>query len=349
MSFEIFIAAVMLVALMIYALTGGADFGGGVWDLLARGPRELQQRKLISQAIAPIWEANHVWLIVVIVLLFTAFPLAFAAIMTALNIPLTLMLIGIVLRGAAFAFRAYGIQSEEARRTWERVFAIASVYTPVMLGVTLGATISDAIRVDPATGEMLVNFWEAWLRPFPFVVGLLVLALFVFLAAVYLTVEAKGQPELQEDFRRRGLGTAVVVGGLAFVALLLARNGAPRIFTGLTGHWWSIPFQVVTGFAAVGAMWALWQRRYALARMLAAAQVGLMVAGFGLALLPYIVPPDLTLLDTAAPRSVLLPVSIVLVVGLLLIGPAFWWLYTIFKGQQHEDHPLQSSLPTETK
>ncbi len=120
------------------------------------------------------------------------------------------------------------------------------------------AAISDAIRVDPATGEMLVNFWEVWLRPFPFVVGLLVLALFAFLAAVYLTVEAAGQSDLQEDFRWRGLGTAVVVGVPAFVTLLLARSGAPRIFTGLTGHWWAIPFQIVTGLAAVGAIAALW-------------------------------------------------------------------------------------------
>jgi cytochrome d ubiquinol oxidase subunit II len=309
--------------------------------LLARGPRAEAQRKLVSESIAPIWEANHVWLIVVIVLLFTAFPLAFAAIMTALNIPLTLMLVGIVLRGAAFAFRAYGIQSAGARRAWERVFALASAYTPVMLGMVLGATISDAIRVDPTSGEMLVNFWEAWLRPFPFAVGLLVLALFAFLAAVYLTVEAAGQPDLQDDFRRRGLGTAVVVGMLAFGTLLLARSGAPRVFTGLTGHWWSIPFQFVTGLVAVGAIAVLWRRRYALARLLAIAQVGLMVLGFGMALFPYIVPPDLTLMDTAAPRSVLLPISIVLLVGLLLIGPAFWWLYTIFKGSPRESQPLE--------
>jgi cytochrome d ubiquinol oxidase subunit II len=340
MSLELWLGAVILAALMLYSLTAGADFGGGVWELLARGPRAQAQRRLIAEAIAPIWEANHVWLIVVIVLLFTAFPLAFAAIMTALNIPLTLMLIGIVLRGAAFAFRAYGIQSEGARRTWERLFALASVYTPVMLGIVLGATISDAIRVDLASGEMTVNFWEAWLRPFPFAVGLLVLALFAFLAAVYLAVEAAGEPELQEDFRRRGLGTAVVVGLLAFGTLLLARSGAPRVFTGLTGHWWSPPLQIVIGLAAVGTMAALWQRRYLLARLLAIAQVGLMVLGFGLALFPYIVPPDLTLMDTAAPRSVLLPVSVVLLVGLLLIGPAFWWLYAIFKGDRGEHQPI---------
>ena len=122
-------------------------------------PGPQAQRKLISEAIAPIWEANHVWLIVVIVLLFPAFPPAFATIMTALNIPLTLMLVGIVLAGL-HCFRAYGIQSEGGTDAWARVFAIASVYTPVMLGVVLGATISDAIRVDLDTGEMLVNFWD---------------------------------------------------------------------------------------------------------------------------------------------------------------------------------------------
>ena len=185
---------------------------------------------------------------------------------------------------------------------------------------------------------MLVNFWEAWLQPFPFAVGLLVLALFAFLAAVYLTVEAEGRPDLQADFRQWGLAAAAAVGVLAFGALLLAHSGAPRLFTGLTGHWWSLPFQIGTGVASVGAIAALWLRRYRLARTLAIVQVGLMVLGFGLAIFPYIVPPDLTLMDTAAPRSVLWPVSIVLLAGLLLIGPAFWWLYTIFKGQRADAH-----------
>ena len=124
-SLEVIVAGLMLVALIFYALLAGADFGGGVWDLLATGPRAERQRALIADAIGPIWEANHVWLILVVVILFTAFPPAFAAIMTALHIPLTLMLIGIVLRGAAFTFRTYDTQDNDVQRRWSRVFAIA--------------------------------------------------------------------------------------------------------------------------------------------------------------------------------------------------------------------------------
>ena len=148
LTLEFCIACVMLISLIIYMLTGGADFGGGIWDLFATGRRAKAQRSLIAHAIAPIWEANHVWLIVIVVLLFVAFPVAFAAISTALHVPLTLMLIGIVLRGTAFVFRTYDIQSDTIHRRWSRLFAIASAITPVMLGITLGAVASGAIHVD---------------------------------------------------------------------------------------------------------------------------------------------------------------------------------------------------------
>ena len=132
------VAVVMLLALVIYALFGGADYGAGVWDLLARGPRATAQRELIAHAIGPVWEANHVWLIIVIVLLFTGFPSAFSAIMTTLHVPLSLMLIGIVLRGSAFTFRSYD-NSEVGKRRWNRVFSIPSVVTPMLLGAVIGA------------------------------------------------------------------------------------------------------------------------------------------------------------------------------------------------------------------
>jgi cytochrome bd ubiquinol oxidase subunit II len=138
----LFLAAVVLIALTIYVLTGGADYGSGVWDLLATGPRKLQQRQFIAEAIGPIWEADHVWLILIVVILFTGFPAAFASIMTALNVPLTLMLVGIVMRGSAFSFRSYGSADEHVRREWGRIFAIASLITPALLGITIGAIAS---------------------------------------------------------------------------------------------------------------------------------------------------------------------------------------------------------------
>src|ERR1044071_7345089 len=129
----------MIASLVLCALLGGADYGGGVWDLFAFGRRAREQRALIADAISPVWEANHVWLILVIVVLFTAFPPAFAAIATALHIPITLLLIGIVLRGTAFTFRTYDVQRDDVQRRWSLVFSIASIITPKLLGTILGA------------------------------------------------------------------------------------------------------------------------------------------------------------------------------------------------------------------
>ena len=202
------IALIMLLSLVIYVVLGGADFGGGLWDLLARGPRAEAQRRLIDQAIAPVWEANHVWLILVVVLLFSGFPRAFAVAATALHVPLSLMLLGIVLRGSAFTFRHYG--QGAGARSWGRVFAGASVFTPIFLGMTLGAVSAGEIRVRGGLVEGGSSvYWAPWIGWFPLSVGLLALALFAFLAAVYLCCEA-GEAALQDDFRppraRRGGG-----------------------------------------------------------------------------------------------------------------------------------------------
>ena len=146
MTLETITAGVMIISLVFYALLGGADYGGGVWDLFAFGKRAKEQRELIGDAIGPVWEANHVWLILVIVILFTAFPPAFAVIATALHIPLTLLLIGIILRGTAFTFRTYDVQRDNVQRRWGLVFSIASIITPILLGITLGAIASGTIR-----------------------------------------------------------------------------------------------------------------------------------------------------------------------------------------------------------
>src|SRR5215203_2683166 len=162
---EILLGGAILVSLTFYALMGGADYGGGVWDLLARGPRAGRQRALIAEAIGPVWEANHVWLILVIVMLFTAFPLAFATVSTALHVPLTVMLIGIVLRGTAFTFRSYDSKRDHVQRRWSIVFSVASLVTPVVLGMTVGAIASGTIRVE--NGLVTSGFFASWLAPFP--------------------------------------------------------------------------------------------------------------------------------------------------------------------------------------
>ena len=341
LSLEVVVAGIMLIALTFYALLGGADFGGGVWDLLARGPRAAAQRALIAAAIGPIWEANHVWLILVIVILFTAFPPAFASIATALHIPLTLMLIGIVLRGAAFTFRTYDVQRDEVQRRWGRVFAIASVVTPVMLGICVGAIASGRITIED--GVVTSGFVSPWLAPFPLAVGGLALALFAFLAAVYLTVEAgdasslggdQGRTGLQGDFRVRALVAAVAVGGLALAVYGLAGEGAPRIRAGLSVSLWALPLQIGTGAVALAAIWALWTWRFYLARALAVVQATLIVWGWGVAQFPYLVEPDLTIQGAAAPQATLRLLVVALIAGALLLFPSFYYLFRVFKGER---------------
>ncbi len=327
-SLETILAGVMLIALTFYALMGGADYGGGVWDWLAWGPRKKAQRALIAAAIGPIWEANHVWLILVIVILFTAFPPAFAAISTALHIPLTAMLIGIVLRGAAFTFRSYDKKTDDVQRRWGSVFAMASLITPILLGIAVGALSSGAIQFK---GDVLTSgFVMSWFAPFPFAVGVFALVLFAFLAAVYLTVEAP-DAALQDDFRARALFAAGAAGVMALIVYWLSDAGAPMIRRNLSASWWTWPLQIATAGSAVGAIVKLWQRQFRAARIYATLQVTLILWGWGYAQFPYLVVADFTIHNSAAPVVTLRLLWIALLAGTLLLLPSFYYLYRIFK------------------
>src|SRR5207253_55166 len=218
---EVIVAIFILASLIIYALMGGADFGGGIWDLLAFGARAKRQREAIADAIAPIWEANHVWLILVIVLLFTGFPRGFSTMVTALNIPITVMLLGIVLRGSAFVFRKYDVKDE---RRWSTVFGMASFLTPFFQGIILGALTTGQIRVEH--GRVLTGFMAGWLTPFALSCGVFALGLFAFLAATYLTLDTRDEPDLQDDFRRRSLWSGLALAPIALVVFLTSRQGA---------------------------------------------------------------------------------------------------------------------------
>jgi cytochrome bd ubiquinol oxidase subunit II len=322
-------AVSLLLSLILYGLLGGADMGGGLWDLLAAGPRAARQRDLIAKSIAPIWEANHVWLILVVVVLFTGFPAGFAAMMTALNIPITAMLIGIVLRGSAFIFRNYDPRPDAVRRHWGAVFGIASVLTPFLQGTILGAMASGRIRV--LNGRVTTGFFAGWLTPFALACGVFALALFAFLAATYLTLDAKDQPDLQNDFRRRALlsGAALVpVAGLVFLA---ARQGAPEMFHGLT-RWWAPLLLAATGLCSLWAIGALWRRRFAAARAAAAGEVAFILAGWSLAQYPNLVTPDVTVANACAPDATLRLLVLALAAGALVLLPSLFFLFRLFKG-----------------
>jgi cytochrome d ubiquinol oxidase subunit II len=327
------IAGVIAIALNAYVLTGGADFGGGVWDLFATGVRRQRQRELIADSIAPIWEANHVWLIVVVVVLFTAFPAAFSTLATVLHIPLTIMLIGIVLRGSAFVFRSYG---PYGHNRWGPAFAIASVITPLLLGSIIGSVATGAVADAADRIREAVSFTEVfvapWAAPFPIAIGFFALALFAFLAATYLTLDAQDE-ELREDFRTRALAAAGVVFVCAAVALILARSAAPRVAIDVVG---ALLIQVSTASAAITAIAALWLRRYRLARMAAATQVSLILWGWLIAQYPYLIPPALTIRDAAAPDVTLRLLAQGLLGGAAILLPSLRYMFRTFKSGKVE-------------
>jgi cytochrome d ubiquinol oxidase subunit II len=337
------LAGIILAALTAYVLLAGADFGGGIWDLLASGPRRARQRELIAHAIGPVWEANHVWLILAVVLLFTCFPTVFARLAIALHVPLTLVLIGIVLRGSAFTFRSYGGDREEAKH-WGRLFAVASLVTPILLGVAVGAVASGTVGdVGRGTSNGFYQLYVApWLKPFPFAVGLFALACFAFLAAVYLTLEAQDR-DLQEDFRLRAIGAGVAVFVTAALGLLLSRE-ASFVGRGLVAAPWAATLHVLTGGAAVTAFWALWTRRYRAARVAAASQVALIVWGWGLAQYPYLLPPDLTIAAAAAPHVTLQLALSAVSVGALVLFPSLYYLLRVFKRSPSSAPPTTPPL-----
>jgi cytochrome bd ubiquinol oxidase subunit II len=323
------LAALLALSLNAYVLFGGADFGGGVWDLLASGPRRERQRDVISRAIGPIWEANHVWLILAIVLTFTCFSPVYARLGTVLHIPLSLMLVGIVLRGSAFTFRSYDNEQDAAQRRWGRIFASASVITPILLGISIGAVASGRVGRE-TSGSFVEQFVHPWLTPFALSAGLLALALFAFLAAVFLTLETR-DPDLVEDFRRRALGAGVAVFFASALVLLLSYDAAPLVRTGLMASPWALPLHLATGMTAITVLAALWFRRFRLARYGVGLQVSLILWGWALAQYPFLIPPTFTISNSAAPNTTLRLVLIGLVLGGAVLLPSLWYLFQIFK------------------
>ena len=328
----VLLSLVLVLSLTAYALLGGADYGGGLWDLLATGRTAERQRATIAHAIGPVWEANHVWLIIAIVVLFTGFPRAFAALSTYLHIPLLLVLVGIVLRGSAFVFRAYGPDDPRLDRFWGRIFAVASTATPIFLGVIVGA-ITEGRLPDSPQGSFVTVFVAPWLTPFSLAVGVFTLALFGYLAAVYLTLEAHDTEE-RAAFRIRALVSATTVGVLAATVLVLA---APEVRLGLIASPWAVPLHVATGASAIGTFVFLWFERFQHARVAVAAQVGLILWGWALAHYPYAIRPHLTLAESAAPANVQILLLQVLGVGAVILLPSLLFLFGIFgpRGAQH--------------
>jgi cytochrome d ubiquinol oxidase subunit II len=319
---ELLLAALVVAALILYFLSGGADFGGGLWDLLASGPRRAAQRETIERAIGPIWEANHVWLILVVVAVFTGFPRAFSALSIVLHVPLTLFLLGVVFRGSSFAFRSFDPGPDHKR--YGLAFSVASLVSPLLLGMVVGTAASGHIEVSGGTVRGTTPW--SWLQPFPVATGMLALALCAQLAATFLTIEARGQP-LIDDFRRRALLASLAVAA----ALLLAFRGAPRIAARLTQESWAWLIELAAATAAGGGAIALFRRRFRAARALVAAQVALIVLGWAIAQYPYLLVDDLTIYNAAAPPRTLRLLLYTSAAGLPVLIPSLFLLFRVFK------------------
>jgi cytochrome d ubiquinol oxidase subunit II len=336
------VLAVMFAGLTAYALFAGADFGAGVWDLFAGGTRRgWSQRQLIEHSLAPVWEANHVWLIFVLVVMWTGFPPAFAAIASTLYIPLTLAALGMIARGSAFAFRKT-VPSLAVQRVFGAAFAFSSFVTPFFLGAVVGGIASGRVPPGIAAGDVMTS----WLNPTSALGGALAIGVCAYLAAVLLCADAvrAGDHVLAGVFRARALLTAVLVGAVALGGVFVLRSDAPALFDGLTHR--GLPLMVVSALAGVASIGLLVRRRYAVARVTAGLAVAAVLWGWAAAQYPYIHPPDVTIADAAASRTTQITMLISLVGGSILLIPALVYLYTLFQRAERPADAPAGPQPT---
>ena len=320
------VAAILFVVIAAYALFGGADFGGGIWDLLAGGAeRGAAPRELIDESITPVWEANHVWLVFILVLLWTAFPPAFAAIMTALFVPLSLSLLGIVLRGVGFAFR-HTAQRLRVRQLTGATFAASSLITPFFMGAVIGAVVTGQVPVHPGG-----NTLAAWTSPTAILTGFLFVAACAYVSAVFLVLEARqrGHQDLERYFSLRATAAGVLTGALAGGTFADLSASAPYVYARLTGI--ALPLVAVSIAAGIGVLGMLWLRWYhpLFLRVAAAIAVAAVVSGWGLAQYPYLFPTSLPLATGSAPTGALVAEFVVTGLAVLLVAPGFALLYLL--------------------
>ncbi len=326
-------AAVLLFGLVMYAVFAGADFGGGIWTALASGPRAREQRENLFHAIGPVWETNHVWLIFVVVSLFTAFPKGFADLFIVLLTPLVIALIGINFRGAAFAFRHFGRRTLRGVPFIARAFEISSILTPFAFGMAVTATASGKIAV--VNGHIKADQWF-WVNPFTLVGGMVGMGICAYLAPVYMTVRTSGQ--LQNDFRKRGIIAGLSLGILTALEIPVALFDAPLFARRLLSSW-AVFFAVLAAVSGTLAQVLLWRRRNLGAQIAAAATVTLTITGFCAAMYPDLLIGQLPLAAAAAPASTLIAFLALLPFGILILAPSLLFLYWTFRGQPSPDLP----------
>jgi cytochrome bd ubiquinol oxidase subunit II len=326
------VLVVAWIGVTFYALLGGADFGAGFWDLFAGGDRRgWAQRELIEHSIGPVWEANHVWLIFVLVVLWTGFPPVFAAVMSTMIIPLTLAAFGVIMRGAAFAFRKV-VDALWLKRVFGASFAASSVLTPFFLGAVAGGVATGRVPPGNARGDLITS----WLNPTSLLGGTLAVGVCAYLAAVFLVrdAEREGNQQLVEQFRVRALGTGIALGVIALGGIFVLRADAPRLFEGLTTR--ALPLVVASAVFGLVSLVLLVRRRFVAVRVTAALAVVAIIWGWAAGQYPYMLEPDLTIEEAAAGRATLSAMLVSLAVGSLLLVPSMAWLFVIFQREHNQ-------------
>ena len=318
--------------LLLYVLFGGSDFGAGIIELLPAGSLREAQKKVINRAMGPVWEANHMWLVLIVVILFMGFPTIFTTLMIALHLPMLALLVGIVVRGAAFTFRHYdAVQEAQSQRIYTWLFGLSSLWTAVWLGV-IAASLNRGI-IDPASREV----WAAWFAPwwgiYPLAVGVFVACIYAFLASIYLVGETE-QPDLKRRFLRLAAwfnGLVVLTGGLVFAASWSERESLPAAFL-------KAPMNFVVVAMATLLFVLLWffvgKRRIMLTRIVASGQVTLILLGWYILYAPNALITargPLSFYAEAAPPATLGQLVLALLIGSLFIFPSIFYLFRVFK------------------
>jgi cytochrome d ubiquinol oxidase subunit II len=323
--------ALLVLGIAAYAVLGSADFGAGFWDLTAGGDRRGGRiRGLVQRSMAPVWEANHVWLIFVLVIAWTAFPTVFGSVFSTLSIPLFLAAIGIILRGVAFVLRGQAATIREAR-VLGALFASASVLIPFCLGAAVGGIASGRVPPGNAAGDAL----SSWVNPTSILIGVLGVITGAYLAAVFLAADARRaeQPDLERMFRTRALASGTLAGAVAIGGLLVLHQDARPLFDGLTSGA-GLVLVLVSALAGVVTGALVWRERFGPARVTAAAAVAAIIVGWVLAQDPYVLPPTMTLDEAAANDATLTAVVVAVGVGMVVLAPSLWLLYRlVLKGQ----------------
>jgi cytochrome bd ubiquinol oxidase subunit II len=325
----------------LYVVLAGADFGAGFWQLFAgRGARAERIREHAHESMAPVWEANHVWLIFVLTVFWTAYPAALGSIASTLAVPLFIAAVGIILRGAAYALRS-GASNPRELGVIDTIFSISSILTPFALGTAVGAVASGRVPVGNAAGDI----FSSWLNPTSILIGIVAVAASAYLAAVYLAADAalRREPDLEGAFRARALVAGMLAGAVALAGVAVLHSDAHRLYRELVAGQ-AVPAFLASILAGVATLVLVYRRRFEAARYSGALAVASVVAGWALGQWPTILP-GLTVSQAAASHDTLVAVVVAVLAGGAILFPSLALLFRLtLAGRLHSGEAAAQDL-----